>query len=284
MVVPESVRVHVTGRVAPNVCAKDLVLFLLRHPVANAGRLAGKIIEYGGEAVENFNIDERATLTNMAAEIGAFTALVVPDRTTMEYLQAARDLTRQHAQALCEGLRPDPEATYSESLTIDATEVRPMIALPGDPGNGIFVDELRDEVRIDIAFGGSCTGSKAADMDMYARVFEAALADDKRIDSRVQCFIQAGSVAVRKHCEARGYLDLFRAVGVRFLEPACGACCNAGPGVSSVPEQVTLSTINRNFPGRSGPGKVYLASPYTLAASALAGRIVAYDPNPSARK
>ena len=220
----------------------------------------------------------------MAAELGAFTALVVPDRGTMEYLQSARDLPRQRAEALCEGLRADPEATYSESLSIDASEIQPMVALPGDPGNGVPVDELADDVRIDIAFGGSCTGSKASDMDMYARVFEAALADGKRVDSGVQCFIQAGSVAVRKHCEARGYLDMFRAVGVRFLEPGCGACCNAGPGVSSVPEQITLSTINRNFPGRSGPGTVYLASPYTLAASALAGRIVVYNPSPFGRK
>jgi 3-isopropylmalate/(R)-2-methylmalate dehydratase large subunit len=284
VVVPESVRVRLTGRVAPNVSAKDIVLFLLRHPVVKAGGLAGRIIEYDGEAVEDFGIDERATLTNMAAELGAFTGLVAPDRVTIEYLQSARALTRHRAEALCEGLRPDREATYSESLSIDVGAIRPMVALPGDPANGVFVDELTDDVRIDIAFGGSCTGSKAADMDMYVRVFEAALAEGKRLDPRVQCFIQAGSVAVRRYCEARGYLDVLRAVGVRFLEPGCGACCNAGPGVSSAPEQITLSTINRNFPGRSGPGKVYLASPYTLAASALAGRIVAYDPDPSGLK
>jgi len=281
VVVPETVRVRFTGRVASNVTAKDLVLFLLRHPAVKAGRLVGRIIEYDGEAVARFDIDERATLTNMAAELGAFTGLVVPDHVTIDYLRSARGMSGERAAALCSDLRPDAGATYSESPTIDASAVRPMVALPGDPGNGICVDELVDDVRIDIAFGGSCTGSKASDMDMYARVFAAALAAGKRIDPRVQCYIQAGSVAVRQHCEARGHLEVFHAVGARFLEPGCGACCNAGPGVSTAPEQVTVSTINRNFPGRSGPGQVYLASPYTLAASALAGKIVAFDPQAS---
>jgi 3-isopropylmalate/(R)-2-methylmalate dehydratase large subunit len=264
---------------AANVAAKDLVLFLLRHPAVKAGRLVGRIVEYEGAAVATLDIDERATLTNMGTELGAFSALVAPDGVTVDYLRA-RGLARADAEALCAGLRADADAVYSESLTIDASAIRPMVALPGDPGNGVFVDDLGEDVRVDIAYGGSCTASKVADMDMYARVFAAALAEGRAVHDGVQCFIQAGSIAVRRHCEARGYLDVFRRAGVRFLEPGCGACCNAGPGVSSRPEQVTVSAINRNFPGRSGPGRVYLASPYTIAASAVAGRIVAYAPLP----
>ncbi len=276
-VVPESVRVRFEGRLAANVSAKDLVLFLLRHAAVKAGRLVGRLVEYEGAAVGALGIDERATLTNMASELGAFSALVAPDGVTVDYLRA-RGLARADAEALCTDLCADADAVYSESLTIDASGIRPMVARPGDPGNGVFVDDLGEDVRVDIAYGGSCTASKVADMDMYARVFAAALTEGKRVHDGVQCFIQAGSVAVRRHCEARGYLDVFRRAGVRFLEPGCGACCNAGPGVSSRPEQVTVSAINRNFPGRSGPGSVYLASPYTVAASAVAGRIVAYVP------
>jgi 3-isopropylmalate/(R)-2-methylmalate dehydratase large subunit len=147
-----------------------------------------------------------------------------------------------------------------------------MIALPGDPGNGLYVDELGKEVRVDIAYAGSCTAGKKEDMDMYARVFAEALEQGERV--RVKTFIQCGSQEVFAYCKERGYDRVFAEVGATFIEPSCGACINAGPGVSRTKDEVTISAINRNFPGRSGPGQLYLASPYTVAASAVAGKIV----------
>ncbi len=223
-------------------------------------------------------MDERATLTNMSAEIGAFTGICEADEKTVEFLVERRGLSRTEAERLCEGFQSDPGAHYAHTIEVDASKLRPIVATPGDPGNGVFVDELDGRVAIDIVYIGSCTGAKRDDMDMYARVFQGARDQGRGIPEQVTCYIQMGSLDVEEYCRRRGYLDLFAQVGARLLAPGCGACINAGPGVSSSPEQVTISSINRNFPGRSGPGKVYLASPYTVAASALAGRIVAWQP------
>jgi 3-isopropylmalate/(R)-2-methylmalate dehydratase large subunit len=172
----------------------------------------------------------------------------------------------------------DPGAEYCEIIEIDASRIRPMIALPGDPGNGMHVAEAAPQVRVDIAYAGSCTAGKKEDMDMYARVLAEAAARGARVAPWVRFFIQCGSQDVKKYCEERGYLDVFRQVGATFLEPSCGACINAGPGVSRTREEVTISAINRNFPGRSGPGQLYLANPYTVAASAISGYITEWEP------
>jgi 3-isopropylmalate/(R)-2-methylmalate dehydratase large subunit len=162
-------------------------------------------------------------------------------------------------------------------IEIDASSLRPMIALPGDPGNGLYVDELGSEVKIEIAYAGSCTAGKKEDMDMYARVFKEALDRGERVAEGVRCYIQCGSQEVLRYVREQGYDDVFAGVGAQFIEPSCGACINAGPGVSRTKDEVTISAINRNFPGRSGPGQLYLASPYTVAASAIAGRIVEWE-------
>jgi 3-isopropylmalate/(R)-2-methylmalate dehydratase large subunit len=156
---------------------------------------------------------------------------------------------------------------------------RPMVALPGDPGNGLYVDELGPEpVAIDVAYAGSCTAGKKEDMDMYAAVLAEARAQGLRVPGQVKLFIQCGSQEVRQYCEERGYLRLFAEMGAEFIEPGCGACIAAGPGTSRSQDEVTISSQNRNFPGRSGPGQLYLASPFTVAASAIAGRIVEWQP------
>jgi 3-isopropylmalate/(R)-2-methylmalate dehydratase large subunit len=275
--VPEQVKIHITGRKASNVTAKDFMLGVLCTEFVRTGKAIGRIVEYTGEAVAELGIDERATLTNMAAEVGAFTGIVAPDQKTVDYL-VARGLSRADAEKACEGMFSDPDAEYAHTIRIDASQLRPMIASPGDPGNGIFISELPERVSIDIAYGGSCTGGKKADMDMYAQVFRDALAQGRRVHPRVECFIQFGSVAAREYSEQRGYIEIFREVGARLIEPGCGACINAGPGVSTTPRQVVISAQNRNFPGRSGPGQMYLASPYTVAASAIAGHIVEFTP------
>jgi len=279
--VPEQVRIRVSGRKPENVTAKDFMLAILRTPLVRNGDAIGRLVEYTGEAVADLNIDERATMTNMAAEVGAFTGIVAADSKTVEFL-VERGMAHADAEKMCEGMFSDPDAEYALTVDIDASELRPMIATPGDPGNGMFIDELAEPVKIDIAYGGSCTAGKKEDLDMYVRVFREALARGLRVHPNVQCFIQFGSVEVRRHCEERGYIDVLREVGADIIEPSCGACINAGPGVSTSKQQVVISAQNRNFPGRSGPGQMYLASPYTVAASAIAGHIVEYRPSSAA--
>jgi 3-benzylmalate isomerase len=268
---PPICRVVIGGRLPVNVTAKDIMLELLRHPFVRSGGAIGSVLEYEGAAVAALSIDERATLTNMAAEVGAFTALVAPDDVTVDFLVTRRGLSPAAARAACDGLAPDADAAYDQTIAIDASALQPMVALPGDPGNGRGVAELGD-VRIDIAYAGSCTAGKRDDMDMYARVLAG-----RRIAAGVRCYIQCGSQSVYAYCVERGYDRLFEDAGAILIAPSCGACINAGPGVSRRPDEVTISAINRNFPGRSGPGQLYLASPYTVAASAIAGRIVAAE-------
>jgi 3-isopropylmalate/(R)-2-methylmalate dehydratase large subunit len=278
--VPRSFKVIVHGEKPENVSAKDFMLEILRHPYIKDGHAIGQIIEYAGPAVESLSVDERATMTNMAAEVGAFTGIVAPDAKAVDYLVAQRGLGRAEAERLLEGLYSDEGAEYVKVIEIDASALKPMIALPGDPGNGLYVEELGDEVRIDIAYAGSCTAGKKEDMDMYARVLREYHEAGVRKPENVQLYIQCGSQEVYAYCQEQGYDQLFQAVGATFIEPSCGACINAGPGVSRKPTDVTISAINRNFPGRSGPGQLYLASPYTVAASAMEGRIVAWEPQP----
>ncbi|MGI9078449.1 MAG: aconitase family protein [Gemmatimonadaceae bacterium] len=275
--VPRSFKVNVRGRKPANVTAKDFMLEMLRHPYIKNGDAIGQIVEYAGDAVASLSVDERATMTNMAAEVGAFTGIIAPDDRTVDYLVAQRGMSAIEAGALCDGLFSDAGAEYVKVIEIDAAALRPMVALPGDPGNGIYVDELEHEVPVNIAYAGSCTAGKKEDMDMYASVFREAAELGKQV--AVRTYIQCGSRDVYQYCKERGYDEIFQQVGATFIEPSCGACINAGPGVSRTRDEVTISAINRNFPGRSGPGQLYLASPYTVAASALAGRIVVYTPS-----
>ncbi len=276
--VPPSVLVQVNGEKPENVTAKDFMLQILRHPYVKNGHAIGNIVEYAGSAVEALSIDERATMTNMAAEVGAFTGIVRPDEKTVEYLVQERGMNRVDVEPLLEGLVSDPDAQHDEVIEIDAASLRPMIALPGDPGNGLFIEELGEPIKVDIAYAGSCTAGKKEDMDMYARVLREAADLGQRVHPEVRFYIQFGSQDVKRYAEEQGYIVTFEAVGAEIIEPSCGACINAGPGVSYDTETVTISAINRNFPGRSGPGQLYLASPYTTAASALAGYITSWTP------
>jgi 3-isopropylmalate/(R)-2-methylmalate dehydratase large subunit len=217
-------------------------------------------------------MDERATLTNMAVEAGGTTGIIEPDEVTLDYIVRTRDLDPEEVR---KGFTfSDPDAQYAAVFEIDLDEIRPMVATPGDPRNGIRIDKLPDEVAIDAAYGGSCTGGKMADMDMYAEVLAAALANGQRVAEGVHLYIQFGSQKIKQYARERGYIELFERAGAELIDPSCGACINAGPGASPNAETVTVSAQNRNFPGRSGPGKLYLASPYVVAASAIAGKIV----------
>jgi 3-isopropylmalate/(R)-2-methylmalate dehydratase large subunit len=283
--VPPSFKVVIRGQKPANVTAKDFMLEILRHPYIKDGHAIGQIIEYAGAAVEALSIDERATMTNMAAEVGAFTGIVAPDRKAVEYLVSERGMAPDRAEQLCAGLHSDPDAQYVKVIEIDASSIRPMVALPGDPGNGLYIDELStDPIRLDVAYAGSCTAGKKEDMDMYATVLRAAHEEGLRVHPDVKLFIQFGSQEVKQYCETHGYLRLFDEMGAEIIEPGCGACIAAGPGTSKTRDEVTISSQNRNFPGRSGPGQLYLASPYTVAVSAVAGHIVEWTPGAPIRQ
>jgi 3-isopropylmalate/(R)-2-methylmalate dehydratase large subunit len=279
--VPESVKVVIRGKRYANVTAKDFILKILALDYVRSGQALAKVMEYAGEAVEALSVDERATMTNMAAEIGGFTGIVAPDEKVVEFLIERRNMPRVEAERMIAGLHSDPDAEYSRVIELDAAEITPMVATPGDPGNGKYVRDLSTPVPIEIAYGGTCTAGKNEDMDMYAAVLADALRHGRRVSENVQFWIQFGSQETREYSRRRGYIEIFEKAGARLIEPSCGACINAGPGVSTRADQVVISAQNRNFPGRSGPGQMYLASPLTVAASAVAGYIVEYEPSAS---
>ena len=277
--VPESVEIVIRGQKRANVTAKDLILKILSLDYVRNGKALAKVMEYAGEAIEDLSVDERATMTNMAAEIGGFTGIVAPDRKAADFLVERRGMQREKAEAMIEGLYSDPDAQYAHVIELEAADITPMVATPGDPGNGKYIRDLNTPVPVELAYGGTCTAGKNEDMDMYALVLADALRHGKRVAASVKFYIQFGSQDTRDYCMRRGYLDVFEKAGAYVLEPSCGACINAGPGVTTRPEQVVISAQNRNFPGRSGPGQMYLASPLTVAASAVAGHIVEYEPS-----
>ncbi|UPG74588.1 aconitase family protein (plasmid) [Roseomonas gilardii subsp. gilardii] len=273
LTVPEVLRIELQGRPPPGVTAKDIVLHLLALPGLKAGTGVGKVFEFAGPGIASLGIDERATLTNMTAELGGFAGIVAPDAETRRFLRERRGVDVAPEAWMCS----DPGAPYAEVIAVDLSRLSPMLAAPGDPGRGVPVAALEGPVRIDIAYGGSCTAGKREDFDHYHEVLAWAAARGLRTPPHVRLLLQFGTAAVRDYCVARGYLDTFARVGAEILQPACGACANCGPGVSVSSSQVTVSAINRNFPGRSGPGQVWLASPPTVAASAIAGELISFQ-------
>ncbi len=269
---PEVLRIEVDGELPIGVCAKDLALHLLALPQIRAGLGVARVFEFAGSGVRALPTDERATLTNMTAELGGFTGMIEPDAETVRFLRQRRGLEF----TLEPWMRSDPGARYAGVIRVDAAALSPMVARPGDPGLGLPLAQLAERPRVDIAYGGSCTAGKREDFEQYHAVLAWAAARGLRVAPRVKLYLQFGTVEVRDYCAAQGWLWTFKAVGAELLQPACGACANCGPGASTAPDQVTVSAINRNFPGRSGPGGVWLASPATVAASAIAGELLSF--------
>ncbi len=273
--VPETAKFVLHGKMPEGVCAKDVMLHILATPFFKTGEGIGKVMEFTGSGVTAMALDERATLTNMAVEAGGFTGIIEADDVVVDYLVTQRGANADDVRKRI--VRADADATYCATFDIDLTKLVPMVATPGDPRNGIALSSLEStnggEVKIDIAYGGSCTGGKKADMDMYAAVLGDAVKKGKRVANGVHFYLQFGSQDIRRYAEEKGYLEIFAKAGAELVDPSCGACIKAGPGSSDSPNQITVSSQNRNFPGRSGPGKVYLASPLVVAASAIAGRI-----------
>ncbi len=280
--VPESIRFEFVGALAPGVMAKDVILHILATYAKRQDTL-DRVMEFGGPGLASLSMDERATLANMATECVAKAGVVEGDELTVAWIAERRkDLTNDQLRARL--VRPDAGATYAGGVhRIDLATIVPMVATPGDPDRGIPSDPTNGanvadlpDVKIDIAYGGSCTAGKIDDVDAYAAVFAEAAAAGLKVAPGVRFFLQFGSEEVEAYAKAKGYLELFEQVGAEVIHPGCGACIGCGPGVSDTEAQVTVSAINRNFKGRSGPGKLYLASPLTVAASAVAGRIRAY--------
>jgi 3-isopropylmalate/(R)-2-methylmalate dehydratase large subunit len=271
--VPPTCRIRLLGRLKPGVYAKDVILHLLHLPFIHDGGALGHVIEYQGEALADLGTDERATLTNMAAEIGGFSGIAAPDAETRRFLKERRNLDIQ----LEDWMISDPDADYAHTIDVDCSTIGPMVAKPGDPGNGLSLASLQESIRVDLAYAGSCTGGKLEDIQRVYEVVEWAREHGLQVPLHVQFFIQFGSEDVRDHAMKQGWLKAFEETGARILGPGCGACINAGPGVSHKTDQVTVSATNRNFPGRSGPGKVWLASPETVAASAFAGMLTSFQ-------
>ncbi len=282
LAIPESIRFELTGRLRPGVTAKDVMLHILAT-YAKREQTLNRVMEFGGEGLFALSPDERATLANMATECSARGAVMEVDDTMLGWIAAHRPGV-SIASLRAKVVTPDPGAQHTGGVhQIDLATIVPMVATPGDPDRGVASDPkngalIRElpKTKIDIAYGGSCTAGKRDDIDMYARVMADAESSGRRVADGVKFYLQFGSQDVEAYARTKGYIDLFERTGVEVIKPGCGACIGCGPGVSERGDQVTVSAINRNYKGRSGPGRLYLASPLTVAASAVAGEIVEY--------
>lgn len=270
--VPHTLKVELRGRLPDGVTAKDLVLHLLARRDLREGAGLNVVFEFCGPALATLSIDERATLTNMVAEMGGFTGIVAPDQVTVDFLREVRGV---HFK-IEPWMHSDANATYADHIVVDCSTLDVMVAAPGDPGNSLPLQQVESRPRIGIAYGGSCTAGKRDDFDQYFAVLSWARSRGLGIAPDVELYLQYGTLAVRDYCEAQGYVEVFHALGAEMLAPGCGACAGGGPGSSREAHDVTVSAINRNFPGRSGPGDVWLANPATVAASAIAGELISF--------
>jgi len=282
--VPESIRFELVGELHNGCTAKDVILAILADHARQELTL-NRSMEFGGPGLTSLSIDERATLCNMATECSGRTGICEADDALYDWMVSAQPHLTVDGQK-ARSVHPDPGAHYDGGVhTIDLSSIVPMVAHPGNPDEGVPSDPTNGanitdigQVSINIAYGGSCTAGKEDDIAYYAEVCKAAQEAGLRVKEGVEFFIQYGSGQVKQLAEDKGWHELFRNVGVNLIDPGCGACIGAGPGVSITPDQVTVSAINRNFQGRSGPGKLYLASPLTVAASAFTGVISSWHP------
>jgi 3-isopropylmalate/(R)-2-methylmalate dehydratase large subunit len=288
--VSESIRFELTGTLRENVTAKDVMLYILLN-YAKPQMTLDRIMEFTGPGLRSLSMDERATLANMATECAARTAIIEADEKTFAWIASMRpDVDIESLKSRV--VSPDPDAEYAGGIhTIDLSAIQPMVAHPGDPDrgipsdptNGAFVDEF-ENTKIDIAYAGSCTAGKIDDFLFYHQVAKEAVDAGLKVAEGVKFYVQFGSHAVETFARENGLLDTFERAGAVVLNPGCGACIGCGPGVSDDSEQVTISAINRNYKGRSGPGKLWLASPLTVAASAFTGHVTAYTPGMFAKQ
>ena len=254
---PKIVKVNLTGKLSPWVSAKDVILEVLRRMSVKGG--VGKVIEYCGDGVKTLTVPERATITNMGAELGATTSIFPSDETTLAFLKA------QDRADVWSELKADDDAVYDEQIDIDLSQLVPLAACPHSPDNVKSVNEI-GKLKIDQVCIGSCTNSSYVDMMKVAHILKG-----KTVDPSVSLAIAPGSKQVLNMIAENGALADMIAAGARILESACGPCIGMGQSPNS--KGVSLRTFNRNFEGRSGTkdGQIYLVSPEMAAVSALTG-------------
>lgn len=257
MMMPKVCRVTLKGRLKPWVSAKDVILEVLRIMTVKGG--VGKVIEYAGDGIVSLTVPERATITNMGAELGATTSIFPSDEVTRTFLKA------QGREDDWVELLPDADAEYDEEITIDLGSLEPLAAKPHSPDNVEAVSSI-GAIKVDQVAIGSCTNSSYMDMIKVAKILKG-----KTVHPDVSLVIAPGSKQVLTMLAKEGALADMVAAGARILESACGPCI--GMGQAPATNAVSLRTFNRNFEGRSGTrsARVYLVSPETAAASALAG-------------
>jgi 3-isopropylmalate/(R)-2-methylmalate dehydratase large subunit len=290
---PKNFAITVDGKLALGVTAKDLALHLIGKIGVNGG--TGHVLEYRGNAIEALDMEQRMTLCNMSIEAGARAGMIAPDETTFAYLkgraQAPSGESWHRAVAAWRELRSDEGARFDRELHFDAAEVRPTISYGTHPGmvttlqaNVPAAKDLQERraleymqveagrpmtgMAVDIVFLGSCTNSRISDLRAAAELLR-----DRRIASGVRMLVVPGSVAVQREAEAEGLDRVFRSAGAEWREPGCSMCIGMNGDIAK-PGQLVVSTSNRNFEGRQGPGaRTVLASPLVAAACALAGCI-----------
>ncbi len=290
---PKNFAITVDGKLAPGVTAKDLALHLIGKIGVNGG--TGHVLEYRGSAIEALDMEQRMTLCNMSIEAGARAGLIAPDETTFAYLkgrpQAPKGEAWDHAVAAWRALASDSGARFDRELRFDAADVRPTISYGTHPGMVTTLHapvpaakDLQERraleymhveagrpmtgMAVDIVFLGSCTNSRISDLRAAADLLRG-----RKIASSVRMLVVPGSVAVQREAEHEGLDQVFRAAGAEWREPGCSMCIGMNGDIAR-PGQLVVSTSNRNFEGRQGPGaRTVLASPLVAAACALAGRI-----------
>jgi 3-isopropylmalate/(R)-2-methylmalate dehydratase large subunit len=258
--VPGTIRINVDGKLVPPIMSKDLMLLILKR-LGVSGALF-KSLQYTGSAINDMSIAGRMVLTNMAIESGATNGIVEPDQKLVDFVRARTN----HS---FEAVRGDQDAEYAETLEFHADEIEePMVAVPPKPSNGVPVTEL-EGTKIDQAFIGSCTNGRLEDLRIAARILKG-----RKVDRLTKVIVLPASQEVLKAALAEGLIAAFVEAGAVVGPPTCGPCMEAHMGILG-PGEVCISTANRNFEGRAGDAtaKIYLASPATVAASALKGKI-----------
>ena len=265
--VPATIRIEWTGRLGRGLAAKDIMLFLCGRLGMDAANYMA--VEFDGEAVRALPMSERMVLANMAAELGAKVGLVPPDRATVDYVAAAG----ARVGADWERWRSDPDAAFAEAHRFDAGALAPQVAAPHSPENAADVS-AHGSVAIDQAYIGACTGAKLSDLHMAAEILRG-----RKVANGIRLLVAPASARTTARAAADGTLAALTEAGAILLPSGCGACAGYGAGILAENE-VCISATARNFKGRMGhaSAKVYLASPYTVAASAVVGRVA--DPRP----
>jgi 3-isopropylmalate/(R)-2-methylmalate dehydratase large subunit/3-benzylmalate isomerase len=259
--VPPTLVFELSGTLPPQISAKDIILFILGK--LGCGGATSKVMELRGSIIQQLPLDERLTLANMAIECGAMCGLIAADEVTNDYVTSRTSIGFEDAIA-------DPDAEYEAVYQFDLSHLEPQVARPPKPDQVVNISQLED-VPITKAFIGSCTGGKLYDLAQAAAVLK-----DRQVAQGVDLFVVPASMEVRQKAEELGYLAIFEESGAQMLKSGCGACINSGKGVLNKEETGVYAT-NRNFKGRSGDptAKNYLASPRTVAISAIKGKISA---------